>query len=399
MGYPKFISLFSGAGGLDLGFERAGWQRQYASDIDPVAIETLVHNAGDAGSNVIECANIRSLSTEDVLAKAGNARRGEIDAVVGGPPCQSWSSAGHQRGFEDPRGQLFSDFVRLAEDIDARWIVFENVRGLLTARGEDGRPGTALESIRKQLLKAGWQTTVQLINAADYGVAQRRIRLFVIGYREGDCPNFPQATHAKGGTDGLKPWVTLGDCLKSIRPPSAGELIRPTGKMALELATIAPGRGVKSPGKKETTRPGGHWGYKQGAFVADTAQPARTVTASSQQDWIVDPTYGLRRLLPRECAAIQSFPTDWYWAGAQAAQYRQIGNAVPPLVAEAIGGALKSHMKAYSIADKHSYPIKLAPLAPELERAIHYTVKEDFRNGESRRTAPNRRSVRAVVNG
>jgi DNA (cytosine-5)-methyltransferase 1 len=168
----SFVSLFSGAGGLDIGLEEAGWACKYASDIDPLAVETLLLNRGGKLKNTIalrdtfiEQADIRSTSGADILAKGG-LRRGEVTLLAGGPPCQSWSSAGHQHGFHDPRGQLFADFVRVAGQLDARWLLFENVRGLLTARGSDGVPGSALQKIRSHLFDAGFQTAVNLLNAA-----------------------------------------------------------------------------------------------------------------------------------------------------------------------------------------------------------------------------------------
>jgi DNA (cytosine-5)-methyltransferase 1 len=218
------------------------------------------------------------------------------------------------------------------------------------------------------------------------------VRLFIIGFRVGDAPKFPNPTYAKLGTVGLKSWVTLGDCLGAIDPPRESEIFRPRGKMAVDLVGIMPGSGVKSPGKIETTRPGGHWGYKQGAFVADLNQAARTVTASGQQDWVIDAVHGLRRLSPRECAAIQTFPAEWTWSGTNSSQYRQIGNAVPPLLAKAVGRALKSHLSSIDeVCEQDTILDQLTPLSPSLEKAIKYTAKEEFRNGASRRTAPNRR--------
>jgi DNA (cytosine-5)-methyltransferase 1 len=321
----NFVSLFAGAGGLDLGLEEAGWQCNYASDIDPAAVATLEANQGNSMSSggerafnnvFIEQADVRELQANELLSKAG-LRKGEVPLLAGGQPCQSWSSAGHQHGLRDPRGQLFSDFVRIAEQIDARWLLFENVRGLLTARGPNNKPGSALELIRKRLLKAGYQSSVSLLNAADFGVPQRRVRLFIIAHREGDEPLFPAPAHDKDGrfeTGVAPPWVTLGESLEAIPDVEDQEIIRPTGKMASELEHIPPGSGVKSQGKKEATRPGGHWGYKQGAFVANPEKAARTVTASGQQDWLRDPELGLRRLCPRERAAIQTFPEEWSWA-------------------------------------------------------------------------------------
>lgn len=400
-GKLDFISLFAGAGGLDLGFEDAGWNCLYGSDIDPAAVQTLRINqraggTGRLGQALFEQADIADVSGSTLLARIGR-RRGDVAAIVGGPPCQSWSSAGHQRGFEDPRGRLFQDYVRIASEVDARWLVFENVRGLLTARGPDGVPGSALEHIRETLLQAGFQTEVELLNAADYGAPQRRVRLFMIGYRKGDRPPFPDATHARQPHlfDGnVRPWVPLATALAELAPPEAQEVFLPNAALRAQLEQLIPGSGVKSPGKAESTRPGGHWGYKQGAFLADVALPARTVTASAQQDWIRDPTHGLRRLTPRECAAIQTFPRDWEFCGRRADQYRLIGNAVPPRLAQALAASLRGHVEQAATAADPAESHQLNPLRPHLVSAIRYTIRDEARNGESRRAAAPRRHIR-----
>ena len=339
-------------------------------------------------------ADIRSFTADDIRVRAGGFERGSLTAIVGGPPCQSWSSAGHQLGMKDDRGQLFLDFVRLANRLDPRFIVMENVRGLLTARGPDEEPGSALAMIREDLRQQGWQTTVSLLNAADYGVPQRRVRLFVVAYREGDRPAFPIPSHAKEPGTLARPWASLRSALSKVRNLSDDEVIRPSDKLAAELRDIRPGSGVKSLGKPETTRPGGHWGYKQGAFVADLAQPARTVTASTAQDWIIDPERGLRRLSPRECAAIQTFPAKWKWAGGRASVYRQIGNAVPPKLADALAYSIGEQIMLPRPADMSSKVVELEALAPNLAAAIAYTVRDSSRNGASRRAAPVKRRVR-----
>ena len=394
-----FVSLFSGAGGLDAGLEASGWTGLYASDIDDSAVATLTANQGKALSGrfladaMIEHADVRELTGESILTAIG-AKKGEIPLLVGGPPCQSWSSAGHQAGFDDPRGRLFSDFVRLAGELGVRWLMFENVRGLLTARGRDGRSGSALEQIRVELLQAGFQTAVSLVNAADYGVAQRRVRLIVFGYRDAFPLQFPLPTHGKEPVGGLLPWVSMGEQVRTIAAPTEPEIIRPSGMLAQQLSRIPPGSGVKSPGKPESTRPGGHWGYKQGAFVADMQKPARTVTANSQQDWIRDADLGLRRLSPRECAAIQSFAADWQFVGKRIDQYRLIGNAVPPKLACALGGALLRHIDQVSAAAVQHQGLQ--PLPAALSAAILYTERDHLRNGASRLAAPDRRARRAA---
>lgn len=391
-----FVSVFSGAGGLDLGLQRAGWQCLYATDFDRHAVETLKANVAAGrfpADGVVRHADIRDIDGAEILTRVGR-RRGDVDLLAGGPPCQSWSSAGHQLGFNDPRGRLFEDYLRVAKDLDVRWLLFENVRGLITARGADGQPGSALAAIRHALFGAGWQTRVELLNAADHGAPQRRVRVVLIGYRHGDQPPIPQASHSEHGTNGLLPWISMDDCFSQLAPLEPEEIIHPAGKLALELASIPPGSGVKSPGKRETTRPGGHWGYKQGAFVADTRRPARTVTANAQQDWIRDPVHGLRRLSPRECAALQTFPADWEFAGKRVDQYRQIGNAVPPLLGERIGEALRAHIVGRTSQTEPAAG-QVAPLPAKLQAAIDYTSREHFRNGASRLDAPNRRKVGA----
>ena len=393
-----FVSLFSGAGGLDIGLESAGFSCLYASDIDAAAHATLIENKRHSSNHlrnaIIEHADVSQTTGHHILDMIGTAR-GQVPLLVGGPPCQSWSSAGHQKGWLDPRGRLFDDFVRLADELDVRWLMFENVRGLLTARGPDGVPGSALALIRTKLLRSGFQTQVALINAADYGVPQRRVRLVVFGYRIGDQLKFPTPTHAKASTD--RPWVSMQSALSNIGEIGTNELVRPNAKLLEQLNVLRPGSGVKSPGKAEATRPGGHWGYKQGAFIADTSIPARTVTANQQQDWVIDPNLGIRRLCPRECAVLQTFPADWIFAGKRSDQFRLIGNAVPPRLAEQIGVALHSHMTG-SWNERRVSATALVPLAPKLEAAISYTAKEEWRNGPSRRSAPDlRRGTGAAV--
>ncbi|MEA1942043.1 MAG: DNA cytosine methyltransferase [Pseudomonadota bacterium] len=387
----KFVSLFTGLGGLDVGFVRAGAKALYANDVDQHAVAALNANHSNLSECSVDHDDIRNLSAAKIENRS-SARRGDVDLIVGGPPCQSWSSAGRQRGLQDPRGQLVLDYIRIANELDVRWLVFENVRGLLTARGPEGNPGGALQHFRNLMLKHGFQTTVQLLNAADYGVPQRRVRLIIIGYRAGDEPSFPEPTHSKNPDEGLNKfaWVSLRECLAELEPITEDEIIRPSASLATQLAALPDGTGVRSAGKRETTRPGGHWGYKQGAFIAAQNLPARTVTASSQQDWVRDPVYGLRKLTPRECAAIQSFPKDWKIPGSRAVKYRLIGNAVPPLLAERVAEALFKHSTQFDHRmldlDQGRHQ-ELLPLPNRLSQAIEYTIRDNMKNGESRISA------------
>ncbi len=392
----SMVSLFSGLGGLDLGLETAGFDCLYASDIDEKAVASLKANSGYKIDNsrrflqnaIVEQRDIRELSGADLLKKLSKSR-GEIDLLAGGPPCQSWSSAGRQRGFDDPRGRLLDDYLRVAAQLDCRFLLFENVRGLVTARGDDGIPGSALAWLRNELLKRGWQTSAELFNAADFGVPQRRVRLILLGYRTGDAPSYPMPSHSR-----LENWPSMRTVLEGVSPLSPSEVILPNAKLAEQLSEIPDGSGVKSPGKRETTRPGGHWGYKQGAFIANMDLPARTVTANPQQDWIRDSSLGLRRLAPRECAALQTFPANWIIDGNQADQYRLIGNAVPPRLAQAVAYPILEALSNKNVVNFSRQSLK--PLPKQLQNSILYTLKEERRNGESRKMASALRHVNGI---
>lgn len=345
---PTVISLFAGAGGLDIGLERAGFHTIAATDVDRDCIDTLRLNQATEvevgggkrahlqGSLVVD-ADVAELTASDL-----NPTGQDIDLLAGGPPCQPFSSAGRQLALSDPRGQLFSHFVRLADELQPRFVLFENVRGLVTARGHCGTPGEALQSVVQGFEDIGYATRCGLLNSADYGAAQRRVRFFLIASRIGAAPPLPAPTHSRLAetTDGKRPWVTLGDFLATRPSVAEDEHVRPSEALAPLLAALPMGSGLKSPGRAEPTRPGGHWGYRQGTFIADTTRPARTVTAATTQDWIRLADGSLRRLTLSECAGLQGFPMKWQFHGTQGSKFRQVGNAVPVVLGEALGREL-----------------------------------------------------------
>jgi DNA (cytosine-5)-methyltransferase 1 len=290
------------------------------------------------------------------------------------------------RSINDPRGRLFEDFVRLAEGLAPKLILFENVRGLVTARGEKNQPGEVLHLVRKAFEGIGYATNFALLNAADYGCPQRRVRCFMLATRCTRLPDFPEATHAERAESDLfgtaLPWVTLDEYLASQLLPSDEEIVRPTDRLAAQLADVPAGSGLKSAGAREATRPSGHWGYRQGTFIADPTQPARTVTASASQDWIRLADGSLRRLTLRECAGLQGFPPEWAFAGPIASRFRQVGNAVPSVFGRVLGRVLID-----ALNDGISNRPESAPLPREFEVAIAYTKREEARNGASRRKA------------
>jgi DNA (cytosine-5)-methyltransferase 1 len=324
---------------------------------------------------------------EEVQASDLWSRSDVPTVLTGGPPCQPFSSAGAQRGLDDPRGHLFAEFVRLADALKPRFILFENVRGLITQRGPNGLPGEALNMVRDSFEQAGYATTFRLIRCADYGLPQRRVRLFMFGARKQDLPAWPNPTHSKYVRTSseplfgeLKPWVPLRDFMDGRSSPDEANFIRPSQELQRLLASVPVGKGLKSPGRAEPTRPGGHWGYKQGTFIADPDLPARTVTAASTQDWWRMPDGSLRRLTETECAGLQGFPSNWEFVGSRVSRYRQIGNAVPApiarLLAESIADASNSAARSQRVSS--------APFPDEFGAAIAYTARDARRNASAR---------------
>jgi DNA (cytosine-5)-methyltransferase 1 len=395
------VDLFCGAGGLSAGLEEAGWQTVAAVDHDRHCVETL-QSTRTAGVPVSEqperchlsetrivLTDVGELAGRD-LRPAGAPSHWRPDLLAGGPPCQPFSSAGKQRGMSDPRGQLFIDFVRLAGELRPRCILFENVRGLLTAKGPNGRSGGVLELIQRSFEEIGYACRFAMLNAADYGAAQRRVRLFMFATAGSPLPEFPEPTHARDPELTLytarKPWLTLGEFLADQPPPVPADVVRPSAARALALAALQPGTGLKSGGTVEANRPGGHWGYRQDCFLADPAQPARTIRAASTPDWIRHRDGRLRRLTWSECAGLQGFPAGWRFAGTVSARFRQIGNAVQGDVARALGAEL---IHAWERGG-HERSVS-APWPDEFRRRVRYTEMEHRVNGAHRAAAKHRR--------
>lgn len=199
--YPSVVSLFSGAGGLDIGLEKAGFATVFANDFDPDCIETLKANRRreipiDEGGDrfflreaTISQSRVEALSRADIVPPR-QGRQWRPDILAGGPPCQPFSSSGKQLALRDPRGNLFEDFVRLADELRPRLILFENVRGIVTARGPRGRPGEVVARVRAAFEAIGYATTFSLLNAADFGTPQRRVRLFMMATDSAPLPKF-----------------------------------------------------------------------------------------------------------------------------------------------------------------------------------------------------------------
>lgn len=306
----RYVSLFSGGGGLDLGFERSGWEPIVCVDNDPIACQTLKHNRPEW--NVV-CDDIRNFDATPYA---------NADAVVGGPPCQGFSTAG-KGDPNDPRNFLWREYMRVVSEVRPRAVVLENVSALTHRRN-----GDHLSGIIDELERQGYNFSYGVLNAADYGVAQSRRRLVVIGVLSGEA-TLPEPTSSFAQPT---VWDAIADL---VDVPDDPELSHVANKHAEHVVRrwqeLGPGesdpnyrRARLDPSRPSLTiRAGGGYG-PNGDHLAGFHPP-------------IHPTLP-RQLTVREAARIQSFPDDWKLCGPKTIQGRQIGNAVPVKLGEAIGG-------------------------------------------------------------
>ncbi|RLI19893.1 DNA cytosine methyltransferase [Candidatus Bathyarchaeota archaeon] len=370
---PPMISLFTGAMGLDLGFERVGFELRLTLDINKFVCETIRANRPDIP---IICNDIRRVSTDDILRKAGLGVGGPV-VITGGPPCQAYSTAGKRRSVNDTRpsrgGDLVFEFLRVIREAKPQFFVFENVTGLLSAAirhisfyermrkkeheiPPDARLGTAFEKILEEFISTGYRVKWSVLNAADYGVPQARKRLFIVGSRDGvDIPFPPPPTH--GRPDSLdvimgrkKPWLTLKDAIWDLRNRRDLEYL-PFPSWGKYLKYVPPGGSwVDIPRELQREAMGGAF-YSQGGrrgfyrrLSWDKPSPTLVTSPTMKATCLCHPDQD-RPLSVEEYARIQCFPDDWKFVGTTQEKYKMIGEAVPPPLAFAVAKCIMKAVK------------------------------------------------------
>lgn len=334
------ISLFSGAMGLDLGLEKAGIKIKVCQDFDASCYETMLLNGKPAMTG-----DIRDIESSVILEKTGLSR-GEAFLLCGGPPCQPFSTAGKRLGINDPRGSLFMDYVRMVDETRPRFFVFENVKGLTSiAVDEGGKPGGVLEIILAEFARIGYKTEFGVLDAVHYGVPQFRERLVILGSRDNEDIFLPVPTHFIKHQLPEMRWKTLGDTIRDLED-NPGPCTHFSEERLRYLRMIPEGGNWRSlPSNLQPQAMGGAWesgGGKVGFYRRlSYSQPSPTVVTSPVQKatMMCHPTKD-RPLSVKEYARIQQFPDNWKITGTISNQYKQIGNAVPVGLAEAIGQAL-----------------------------------------------------------
>jgi DNA (cytosine-5)-methyltransferase 1 len=357
----KVISIFSGALGLDLGLEAAGFRVAVAVECNRFAAETIRKNRPRLP--LIE-EHLEEVTTATILEKAG-LRAGEAALVTGGPSCQPFSTVGQRRSMGDPRGGMFKEFLRVVREAQPRFFVMENVRGVLSAatrhrplkeRGP-GYPrlkpeeelGSAFSMVLKELSGLGYYVVFDVLNTADYGTPQTRERVVFLGSRDGEPLEIPVPTHSKTGGDGKRRWVTLTKGLGSLA--ESKPVFSPLSEKKKDIMRRVPQGGNWRDLPKDLQRKalGGayrSWGGRVGFFRRlswDRPAPALTTRPDSKATMLCHPTK-LRPLSVREYARLQQFPASWRFEGGRPQQYIQVGNAVPVGLGRAIGRALRKAM-------------------------------------------------------
>lgn len=372
---PTVISLFTCGMGMDVGFEKAKFQTVYTNDITKFACDTIRQNRSE-----IPCdeGDITNISSKEILKKSKH-KKGEIDVVIGGPPCQSFSTAGARKGLEDKRGMALLEFIRVIRDVQPKFFVFENVPGLKSIAkkhisfydrmsvdkktlSSDQQYGSLFGEILDEFNKLKkYKSDWDILNSADYGVPQKRKRLILIGSRTMDPKiifekikkNAKFADPKKAEEEGKKPWKTLRDALDGLKDdkmertefPKWGKYLKhiPAGGCWVDLPDNlkkeAMGRAANSDDPKRKGKQGGRTGFFR-RLSWDKPSPTLVTSPSQMGTCLCHPDED-RPLTVKEYAKLQGFPAGWKFIGSTSQKYRMIGEAVPVPLAKVIAKTVK----------------------------------------------------------
>lgn len=368
---PTVIDLFCGAGGLSEGFRQAGFQVLVGQDYDEAAGQTFL--SSHAGASFLG-GPIQSVQPQDLLT-AGGAQPGEVDILVGGPPCQGYSVYNHQRGVHDPRAGLFKEYLRIVSALRPRWLVMENVSGLTSIAN-----GAIIREIQAGMDELGYRVDWKILKAEEYGVPQERRRIFFIANRLGAPVEFPRPTHGPG----LKPFVTVWDAIGDLPTLANGDRdgisfydSPPMNKYQWQLRQGArylsnhssPRLSPINEARMRYIPQGGSWrdipfdllpeGMKRAKRSDHTKRYGRpretdlscTILTKCDVHWgaYIHPRQD-RAISVREAARLQAFPDFFEFQGSRTEQYVQVGNAVPPPLGRAVALAILERDKELAVS-------------------------------------------------
>lgn len=358
----KVLSFFTGAMGLDLGLEEAGLETILTCEFDKWSRATILKNKPE----IPLLGDIWNCTPDSIREAAGLTGSDEIDVIAGGPPCQAFSTAGNRQGFEDSRGNVFLHFIDLAMELKPKYLVLENVRGLLSAalrhrplnqRGgdnpllaEDERPGGALRHVVEKIRAHGYSISFNLYNSANFGAPQTRERVILICSRDGQKVPYLKPTHSDNSEFGLPAWKTFKEAVGDLQSIEHAHIKFPEDRLRFyrmlgpgeywkhlpeELQKEALGNSYFSGGGKTGFLRRLSWDKPSPTLVTHPAMPATDLAHPEE----------LRPLSIQEYKRIQEFPDSWNLQGPLLQQYKQVGNAVPIPLGKAVGLQLIAHSK------------------------------------------------------
>lgn len=346
----KAVSLFSGGGGLDIGLERAGFQIALATDIEPRCAET--HALNRPGTKFY-LGSVADLTTRRLKSLLGS-HFSRIDLLAGGPPCPPYSKSRFYRkekprALEDPVGEVtMNGYLAVLKSLKPRAFLMENVHGLAYKVHRD-----ALDHILKQAKALGYTCESRVINAADYGVPQIRERFFLVGMRGGAKFAFPEPTHSKDpGVQSLfsrtRPWAPVGPVLADLdtEENASQEGHFAGGGFHEQLCEVPPGDNYLFFTKERGhPKPLWKWRSRYWSFLLKLSPDMPSWTIQARRSNNMGPFHWRNRILRiEEIKRIQTFPDDWKLAGTVEEQWRQVGNAVPPALAETLASAVAAQL-------------------------------------------------------
>jgi DNA (cytosine-5)-methyltransferase 1 len=329
----KLLSLFSGAGGLDLGFEQAGhFETLVAVEMQREYHGTLATNQknGYLTKASVITSDVRQLNPRELAQTY--FPNGKVDGIIGGPPCESFSVLGAQQGIADPRGMLVYEFVKWVKLIQPQFCLMENVPPL-----EKLANGAVLTQLLDELGACGYVTTVGILNAANYGAPTSRKRLFILGSRTGKI-ELPEATHGKIDKGSrMLPFRTVQDAFAGLPIPSLSETKFPTWhRLVTHTEAVVTRFSALQPGQRDPIR-------KRTRIKLNAPSPAVFAGNLEGARTHIHPTEP-RELTNRETARLQGFPDDYQFIGGRVAVCKQIANAVPVPLARAIAEAIANNL-------------------------------------------------------
>lgn len=367
------IDIFAGAGGLSIGFREAGFQVLAANDFNEHAASTFRDSHPD--TKFLD-GPIERITAKDWLKSTG-LEVGELDCLIGGPPCQAFSVYNHQRGMHDERSGLFREYLRTVTGLRPKFVVMENVTGI-TSVGD----GRAVQEIHARLGKLGYKVEERILKAEEYGVPQERRRIFFVGTRLNTGVEWPRRTHGEGLEAFVSVWDAIGD-LPRLGISEGDEVQQYPGSPASDYQRglrrgsrqlqnhVAPFLADINRQRLKYIPQGGSWrdipvrllpaGMKRARRCDHTKRYGRldpkglacTILTKCDLHWgaYIHPTQE-RCLTVREAARLQSFP-DWvHFKGPRVEQYRQVGNAVPPLLGKVVAESVARTLWAEETAEE-----------------------------------------------